>query len=320
MIKILEPILSVITKSKYVTINQAAIAKFSSQVQVSDLRQIHLLKAMIDWGFTSEELIAFVIILEALNFSYWGEPKWTVKIDGQEYDGFYAMFYSLKQAKDKGYPILTPDYLANLSVNNLKSIWQGNTLIPLFNERWQILRDLGKTVTEKFDGRFRQIIERGLWDAEQIVSILGQDFPAIFNDVAEYQGQTVQFFKRAQLVPAHLLEFQELGLLANKVTNIDKLTAFADYKVPQALRKLGILEYTEDLANKVDNLTEISSSSEEEIEIRANTIWAVDLLTQALKEKFPAINSAKVDELIWLKGQFKSPNDKPYHRCRTIWY
>jgi hypothetical protein len=296
------------------------VAKFAEHVQAGDLHQIHLLKAISEWGFTSEELIALVIILEALNFSYWGEPKWTVTINGQEYDGFYAMFYSLKQAKDKGYQILTADFLANLYERDLKSIWQGNTIIPLFTERLEILRNLGKIVMAKFDGRFSQIIEQASWDAEQIVSILAQDFPTIFNDVAEYQGQTVQFFKRAQLVPAHLLEFQDLGLLANKVTNIDKLTAFADYKVPQALRKLGILEYADDLADKVDNLKEIISSSEEEIEIRANTIWAVELLTQALKEKFPAINSAKVDELIWLKGQIKSPNDKPYHRSRTIWY
>jgi hypothetical protein len=207
-----------------------------------------------------------------------------------------------------------------LSANDLKSIWQGNTVIPLFNERLEILRNLGRTVNVKFGGCFNQIVEQASWDAEQIVSILVQDFPSIFNDVAEYQGQMVAFYKRAQLVPVHLLEFYELGLLAQKVSNLEQLTAFADYKVPQSLRKFGILVYAEDLAHKVDKLKEIISGSDEELEIRANTIWAVELVTQALKEKFPDICAAKVDELIWLKGQIKSPTDKPYHRCRAIWY
>ena len=317
---ILESIKPVIDNSQNVTINQTAIIKFADQVQESDFQQIHLLIDMFNWGFSEEELIAFIIILEALNFSYWGDPKWTVAINDNQYDGFYGMFYSLKRAKDKGYPILTADYLANLPENDLKDIWQGNTAIPLFKERWQMLKELGQIVTEKFSSNFKQIIEQGEWDAIKIVQILSQEFSIVFNDIAEYKGKTIKFYKRAQLVPASLLELHELGLLKNKVSNIDQLTAFADYKVPQALRKLGITEYTDDLANKVDNLIEITSGSEEEIEIRANTIWAIELITQKLKNKFPDICAAKVDELIWLSGQNKSPDDKPYHRCRTVWY
>ncbi|MBI2267948.1 MAG: hypothetical protein HYU80_00670 [Candidatus Blackburnbacteria bacterium] len=80
------------------------------------------------------------------------------------------------------------------------------------------------------------------------------------------------------------------------------------------------MKYTDELTNKIDNKIEIPSGSDEEIEIRANTIWAIELATKILKEKFPQANAAKVDGIFWFKGQVKSPDDKPYHRTKTIWY
>ena len=51
---------------------------------------------------------------------------------------------------------------------------------------------------------------------------------------------------------------------------------FADYRVPQILRQLEILTYAETLSNKIDNSIELPYSCEEEIEIRAATVIAVE--------------------------------------------
>ena len=55
--------------------------------------------------------------------------------------------------------------------------------------------------------------------------------------------------------------------------------------------------------------------SEEEVEIRANTIWANELIKKELKKKIPNINSIHVNDHLWLLGQCK-----PYHLTRTTAY
>lgn len=67
------------------------------------------------------------------------------------------------------------------------------------------------------------------------------------------------FLKKAQLV---------LGLIVTNFRSrgIDltpELTAYSDYRVPQVLRHLGILSYSDDLAQKVDSGTLIASGSPE---------------------------------------------------------
>ena len=58
--------------------------------------------------------------------------------------------------------------------------------------------------------------------------------------------------------------------------DISSLTMFADYRVPQILRQLGVLEYSESLSSWVDNLEEIIHSEEAEVEIWASTIVVVN--------------------------------------------
>ncbi|OGY13780.1 MAG: hypothetical protein A3A58_02185 [Candidatus Blackburnbacteria bacterium RIFCSPLOWO2_01_FULL_41_27] len=173
---------------------------------------------------------------------------------------------------------------------------------------------------EQFEGEFSKILDIAENDAVGIVLTLANDFPEVFNDVANHEENEVRFYKRAQLVPGMISDLTKMGIVSRRIENLDKLTAFADYKVPQLLRKYGILQYSSQLADKIDNKIEIPAGSKEEVEIRAATIWAVELVTKALKPIFPQATAAKIDGVFWFRGQIKSPNDKPYHRTRTIWY
>lgn len=317
---ILDSIKPVIKSSKFIHINDSAILDFSKTVIPKDLEGSEYTKETFSKNFTEEGRIAYGIVYNSVNFFYWGEPKWTVTIDGEGLDGSSGMHKALNRAIKQGFPILNSDYLSQLEENDLRTILAGNVEIPLFKERLDLLRELGKTVSEKFSGSFSNIVKKGNGDAVEIVKILVTNFPSVFNDVADYHGHEVKFYKRAQLVPAHLFDLKKLNLISMNLIGHDELTAFADYKVPQLLRKFKILEYSKKLADKIDNKIEIPAGSDEEIEIRANTIWAVELVTKQLKSRFSQANAAKVDGIFWFKGQVKSPGDKPYHRTRTIWY
>lgn len=57
---------------------------------------------------------------------------------------------------------------------------------------------------------------------------------------------------------------------------------FADYVVPAVLRHWGILTCSQALVKMVDSLQELPSGSEEEVELRACTITAVERLREYL--------------------------------------
>jgi len=67
------------------------------------------------------------------------------------------------------------------------------------------------------------------------------------------------------------------------LSEIDQLTTFADYRVPQILREMGVLVYSADLSAVVDAKETIASSTRFEVEIRASTVVAVDKLHQVCR-------------------------------------
>jgi len=89
--------------------------------------------------------------------------------------------------------------------------------------------------------------------------------------------------------------------------------------LPQVLRYYNVLEYHPALAERIDNKDVLDANSEEEVEIRAATIWACELLRRRMQQRGHKVTSAEIDQRLWLLGQ-KSADMKPYHRTRTIFY
>lgn len=130
-------------------------------------------------------------------------------------------------------------------------------------------------------------------------------------------------FKRPQ-DPQHPCYFRD----------IDQLTMFADYRVPQILRQVGILRYSESLQKDIDSLREIPFGSPQEVEIRACSIVAVEELYEELVrlsgdesegEQSGDWGRKYVLELDWLLWQWAEQRCKdvdmpPFHRTNTIYY
>ena len=198
----------------------------------------------------------------------------------------------------------------------------------------------------RWGGQFANLIESAGHDASALVRRITEDFPS-FRDVALWRGRELRFYKRAQICVADLARMlpggepgcqrlgnQKLGsqkpgsqkLGSQKLSRIEglhALTAFADYKVPQVMRKEGIIVLSPGLAEQIDRGEELASGGEEELELRAATIWGCEWITRALAERSggaePAPSAAEVDFLLWSAGQEKQ-GLPPYHRTRTIYY
>jgi hypothetical protein len=143
--------------------------------------------------------------------------------------------------------------------------------------------------------------------------------------VATYRGHAVRFYKRAQILISDLYGAYA-GERWGRFDDLDQLTAFADYKLPQVLRELGILVYEARLAEQVDRQVEIPAGSPAEVEIRAATIWACEELRRSLNlararsgTDLRPLRAFEVDWYLWDDAQGRDLG-RPYHRTRTIFY
>jgi len=203
-------------------------------------------------------------------------------------------------------PITNADYLEKLSFEQAKNIFRPSNgiQIPLLEKRHEALVEAGKVLNEKFDGHFYNLIKQSDFDAVEITRKTFENFKS-FND--SYSG--VNFYKCAQLNAFDIAQVPGIN-----ITNTDKLTAMADYKLPQLLRFMGVLEYSDSLAKKIDNCELIDAGSREEIEIRSATVWAVELVSQKL-----GISAGLADRAIWWLSR-ELDIKQLYHRSYSTYY
>ena len=280
-------------------------------------------------GFTTEQIIASIILGNTVNSGYNNiETKskyYTIYGTGRDgkpaaWKGADGMWASLKRAIEEGYGILDGDYLSRITAGEVAGIFNRpdqqhvlgdgfTTYIPLLEERAAILREVGHVLTDRYSGSFYNVFRDSngrLFDGGKgfLERLIGE-FPS-FRDVESYFGRPVGFYKRAQLAAAMLHEkLIGMGETGFPEKDIGELTVFVDYNLPAILRKLGILNYGPDLARKVDAREEIPRGSSEEIEIRATTMKACNMLEARIKEANPdkKITALHVDYLLWSAGR-----------------
>jgi hypothetical protein len=135
----------------------------------------------------------------------------------------------------------------------------------------------------------------------------------------------VHFYKRAQIFVADL--WGAFGRPTEPTHpyyfhDIDQVTMFADYRVPQILEHIGVLEYSPKMLQTIVQREEIPFGSEEEVEIRACTIIAVE----RMKERVNAfrldhkLTSIEMDWILWNWGEAIKDSTRPHHRTLTIYY
>jgi hypothetical protein len=262
-----------------------------------------------------------VFVLDVLNHCFWprsDRPPWSVLYDGKYYSGYWGLAASLKRAIEKNIPLTDSLFLSRLSADVLKGVFEGVGEIPLIEERLVNLREAGQVLIREWRGDVVNLIRSAGNEAGRLVDLVVSSFSS-FRDEALYKGKKIYFWKRAQIFAYDLhLAFGGKGL--GNFIDIEDLTAFADYKLPQVLRHLGVISYESELARRIDNMEWLQPGCEEEIEIRAMTIWAVEEIRKALAGKGEKVSSAQIDGWLWKLGQSDEFRQKPYHRCRTIFY
>ena len=264
----------------------------------------------------NNQKVMLIVVFNAISFSYWGDPYWNVEYKGKKYTrGSWSLMACIFRALEEEKDILDPKYLSTITKKELGIILRGNTEIPLLGERVKILREIGSVLLKKYGRNFSNVIKKSHGDALKLVKLILDSFPS-FQDFAYYKNKKILFQKRAQALVEGLYSIFH-GKGYGKLKNINLLTALADYIIPNMLREVGIFEYSEKLSTKIDNKIILKKGSPEEIEIRANTIWAIELIRRKLESKKVKVSALNINDYLWTIGRDVKT---PFHLTRTIAY
>lgn len=298
----------VVDNSKYVKINYEKLDEFINGIECKNLKNWLLYNPYNLLDLDVELIINFLLIFEAIDYSFWGEPKWTIDTKDGKKDGSDALLYVMLERVKK---TKNADF-SDMTLNEFKKLLKGNVDIPLLEERYNTAVSISKKVNKKMNGNFYGYI-KDIYTDKELFDIVIKNFDS-FKDERKYKGETIYFYKLAQLLVSDVLHIREK--LENITVDYSNLVGCSDYKIPQTLRALGIIEYNDELSNMVDQKIELVNSSEFEVEIRASQIVVINYISKKIANSKPM----DINDFFFVYSKKVKDIVKPYHLCRNTNY
>lgn len=180
----------------------------------------------------------------------------------------------------------TPSFWATCTDETFSHIFRSATDEPisLLSERIQLLRTASAVWADPATSPLQVILDAN-HSAARLVNLLTTDLPSCFADTTLFHGKPIHLHKRAQILVADLWACFN-GTAYGEFDDIDSaLTMFADYRVPQMLQRLGVLWYSPRLEGRVRRGEILESGETLELEVRACSVWAVELLRREMARK-----------------------------------
>lgn len=295
----------VVENSEHVKIDYSKLDDFIANIDCNNLKNWLLYNPYNLLDLDIETLVNFLLVFESIDYSFWGQPKWTIETEDGLKDGSDALLYDmLKYAKKLGNATFN-----DVSFNEFRNILKGNIEIPFLEERYKTISEINEIVNKKMSGNFYKYIKNITSDTE-LFNLIINNFES-FKDERIYDGKVIYFYKLAQLLTSDILHLREE---IEKITiDYSNLIGCADYKIHQVLRALGITEYDKELSYMVDNKKEIEISSKYEVEIRASQIFVLGYI----KNRLNSFKSVDINDFLFNYSKKLKNIVKPYHLCRN---
>lgn len=137
-----------------------------------------------------------------------------------------------------------------------------------------------------------------IYGSDGIVELLVES--EAFKDERTYYGEKIRFDKRAQLAVCMIYEKCLHTMYEFEICDESSFTIFADYGIPAGLAAYNVFEYEDSLQKQIDNNIQIEENSKEEVEIRAATVLAGELIQEEIKnETGVTVSMVVLDYLLW---------------------
>lgn len=298
----------VVENSKNVFINEKNINIILNNINVSGFS--HWSSSPFFDGIDERKKIIFAFILESMNFCFWLNYSWNYKENGVIYSGTEMLY---KKVKDL---LLKYDFnieeLCDISIEKFyESMSENNVPPPMIYERYKSYKETLKTISkcDFFDKLYK--INSDI-ELEKFIS----DNIASFCDKSYYLGRTIVFNKRCRLLVNDLFLISDR--IRKNIKNLNNLKGCADYSLPRYFREQKILEYSKELNKIIDNEEEIPHGSVYEIEIRASTLYVIEVIKKELDHRGIKLNSLELDNILWKLSRINKTS-KPHHTI-SIYY
>ena len=216
-----------------------------------------------DVGPDPTRMTNLTMLVNTLNFAFTDfatSVKFETEYNGTTYVDSEAMVACMHRAITAGEPLLTGEWAARVTRDDLARLFRGNIEMPMLAERVQILNDVGAVLVDKHQGSWSHWVAScapALYaGGDGLLERLPVEFPR-FRDVSSWRGHEVTIAKLAQLGLWSLhLSLARVGV--KTLTDPWRATAFADYIVPVALRVMEIAHFTPALTEAIDNEPPVS--------------------------------------------------------------
>ncbi|GMS97025.1 hypothetical protein PENTCL1PPCAC_19200 [Pristionchus entomophagus] len=294
-------------------------------------------------GLSDEQHLNWVFVIDTLNFSFWPNDNEEYYVDyrGNREVGYLAMCAAFMKAYEGDIPICDAGWMETVTEEDLGKILVSGSghAIPMLHQRARALNESGKWLKDRYNGQMMGVVRACGTSAQSLLrTILTIES---FRDQTSFRGANVWLLNRAQVLVADVYSVlkgsstQEFRYLVNYI-DIDTITMFADYRVPQALCHLGIMHYSPQLRLRLDNGEVMPFADDMEIEIRGCSIYAVNEIFKAVirmrLNDYMGVNwytahrpIFAIDIHAWLL-QYRREHAQavdaavPFHRCRQIYY
>jgi hypothetical protein len=276
-----------------------------------------------------EEVVDYFMVGNALNYCFndieTGE-KFAVEFLGDDWAGAFGMWAALMKEYHRNPDILQADVLKSLTRDDVERIFEpsNGVQIPLIDTRVEKLNTLGELMeSEQFNGTYNNSFWNAfldgsvsLYSGSRLIPTLTQSDAYV--DEREYNGQTVQFDKRAQLAVSMIYGKLHGTEHQFEINDMGNFSVFADYGVPAGLATHNIISYDENLQNDIDTQNPIPEGSSEEVEIRAATVASVTEIQEHLEDNYNV--SAEIPYLDYVLWQMRNDADTNVHLTETTAY
>ena len=303
----------VVNNSKNVKINLEMI---SSIVDKFDNHYHYVHWSSYDKYFVTmseKELILFSFILESLNFCFWPNYDWKVKYNDKEYLGSDALLFVLLKAVKNKKIELNIESLYNLTKNDFLSFMKQNSTYPvLLDERFESLKETINVIYHNKNFWNELFSLKTDIDLEQYII---NNF-SNYKDSSFYHKKEIIFNKRCRLLIGDL--FYVSRTIHKNISNISQIKGCADYSLPRFFREINLINYSDKLIKIIDNGIELEHGCDFEIEIRATTLYLLEVIKKELKKRKIILNSLELDNILWCMSR-KNRITKPHHTI-SIYY
>lgn len=265
----------------------------------------------------NRDVLQLYFVLASQEFLIWRRDDhdlvqaWDIEVDGQRYVGGPGIAASHVRALRKGAEILDADYLASMTIDDVKEFYRdertGEVSLQMLPQRLAKFNEIGRVLHERYQGHIAHLLEEAggfLFrdDGRGIVQQLLLQFPTAYFDWP--------FCKLAILFAKFLVgrrregfptteEYREL----TEIRDPEHFEIAADYYIPLYFIRTGIFEVSDALGRQLSDQKLIERNSAMEFEYRAATMVA----GRALAER-TGCSVVEVDSECWKMG---------YLRCRV---